>query len=66
MVSLDLNVVLAAITAISVTGSLVFIVYKNYVRPRLTLDGTFHNQTKDGASYKILVTMRGSGSVAKV
>jgi hypothetical protein len=65
MVSIDLNLLLAAVTALSVTGSLVFVVYRNFVRPRLTLDGTFHNETADGSSFKIFVTMRGSGSVAK-
>lgn len=65
MVSLDPDLVLEAITAVSVTGSLVFVVYKNYVRPRLTLGGTFHRETTEGSSFKIFVTMRGSGSVAK-
>jgi hypothetical protein len=65
MVSLDLGTLLAAITALSVTGSLVFVVYKNFVRPRLTLGGTFHRETTEGSSFKIFVTMRGSGIVAK-
>ena len=65
MVSIDLTTVLAAITALSVTGSLVFVVYKNYVRPRIALGGTFRNATADGSQFKIFVTMRGSGSVAK-